>query len=147
MTKVVPQTRLRVATLVAAVSIAVWMVAGPAGASWLSTASGQGTARADAIQAPSGLSATCNLLLDKSVNLAWSPAKPWSSYEVRWGTSNGGPYGSSSATLTGTTYTTPTLPGSLFGTTYYFVVRAIKGSWVSANSNQVSKTISTLACS
>ena len=138
---------LRVVTLAATLLLLMWTMTGPAEATWTSVASGSAMARADTIVAPTGLSATCNLLLGKSVSLSWTAATAWASYEVRWGTTNGGSYGTSSGAISATTYNTPSLSGSLTGTTYYFVVRSVKGSsWVSTNSNQVSKVISTLAC-
>jgi len=117
-----------------------------ASASWISSASGSATGRSDSIATPTGLTASCNLLLDKSVHLDWSAANSWAEYEVRWGTTSGSNYGTS-ATTSGTSYDTPALSGSLFGTAYFFVVRSVKGSWVSGNSNQVSKVISLLVCS
>jgi len=139
---------LRSASSIASVVMVLvtFALSDPASANWVSAASGSATARADAIATPTGLSASCNLLLDKSVTLSWSSTKAWADYEVRWGTSPGGPYGTS-ATTTSTTYTTPALSGSLLGTSYYFVVRAVKGSWLSANSNQVTRSIALLTCS
>jgi hypothetical protein len=147
MSAILRRTGPRAATVAATLLLLIWTLAGPAEANWTSASSGSATARADTITTPTGLSATCNLLLGKSVTLNWSAANAWASYEVRWGTNNGGPYGTSSGAISGTTYNTPTLSGSLTGTTYYFVVRSVKGSsWLSANSNQASKTISSLAC-
>jgi hypothetical protein len=137
----------RITTVLATLALVIWISAGPAEANWQSSASGSATAKASTLLAPTSLSATCNILLGKSVTLTWSAANAWASYEVRWGTANGGPYGTSSGTITGTTYSTPALSGTLVGTAYYFVVRSVKGSfWLSATSNQASKTISTLAC-
>jgi len=124
--------------------LVTFALADPAGANWVSVASGSATARADAIVAPTGLSSSCNLLLGRSVTLNWSAANAWAGYEVRWGTSSG--VYTFSATTTATTYSTPALSGSVLGTQYYFVVRAIKGPWMSANSNQVSRSIGTLTC-
>ncbi len=70
------------------------------------------------------------------MTLDWAAtSSPWADgYEVAWGTSPGGSY-PTTATTPSLTYTTPAL-----GTgTYYFVVRAYKGNWRSANSNEVSK--------
>ena len=112
-------------------------LATPARASWTTSPSGSGTALATTIEATGTLTSACGGL-NGSVRLNWTATStPWADgYEVRWGTTSGGPH-TSSATTTLLTYTTPSLALG----TYYFVVQATKGSWRSVNSNQVSRTI------
>jgi hypothetical protein len=131
-------------SLVVAVAVVVGLLAlpgssSPAAASWSGGGSGSGTARSTTLAAPGTLTATCNLLLSASVELNWGASStPWvDGYEVRWGTTSGGPYPNSSGVVTALTYSTPAL-----GTgTYYFVARATKGAWRGPDSNQVSKRI------
>jgi hypothetical protein len=113
--------------------------AAPAAASWAGSAAGSATAAATTLAPPGTLTGTCDLLLDASVRLDWgASASTWADgYEVRWGTASGGPYPNSSGVVTGLTYATPALGLG----THYFVVAAAKGSWRSAPSNQVSKTV------
>lgn len=86
---------------------------------------------------PGTASASCGLLLAASIKVDWSAsASPWvTQYEVRYGTNAGNP--TQSAIVTGTTFTSPNLGLG----TWYFTVRSVKGSWRSATSNQVSKTV------
>jgi hypothetical protein len=116
--------------------LVIWPAA-PARAAWQGVAAGSATARSTALAAPSPIVATCVSLTAK-VMLAWPvSATSWADgYEVRWGTASG-TYTTGSATTTALTFTTPSLPLG----TYYFVVRATKQSWISANSNEVSKSV------
>lgn len=91
------------------------------------------TVTTETVQPPTGLTSGGCLL--GAVTLTWS-ASPTSwidGYEVRWSKTNGGPYDLGPLT-------TPLLTKEVTGlsalTTYYFVVRAYRGAWFSANSNQ-----------
>jgi hypothetical protein len=97
---------------------------------------GSAGAQSTTIAATGTLSSSCGVL-KASVKLTWTATStPWADgYEVRWGTSSGS-Y-TSSATTTLLTYTTPALALG----TYYFVVRATKGSWRSVSSNEVSRSV------
>ncbi len=83
---------------------------------------------------PSSLTATAG---NGAVTLNWSTISGATSYNVRYGTATGGPYGT---TLTGLTATTLSIPGLTNGTTYYFVVSAVNASGESANSTEASAT-------
>lgn len=123
--------------------VVAWSLAGsPAGAApagaWTSSSSGTASAQATTVLPTGSATASCNLLLSASVQVDWgASASPFASYEVRWGTTAGGPYPSSSGVLPGLTYATPALAAG----TYYFVVHSAAGSWRSAASNEVSKTV------
>lgn len=127
-----------------AVGVAIAVVAlavGPrlALASFLDTATAGGTwtVTTETLQPPTGLTSAGCLL--GTVTLTWnaSPTTWAEGYEVRWSTSNGGPYTSGPLT---TTLTTKAVSGLSILTTYYFVVRAYRGAWFSTNSNQHSAT-------
>jgi len=117
--------------------LAIFWLAAPARAAWTSSAAGSASARATTILPTGTLTATCGVV-SASVKLDWAAtSSPWADgYEVAWGTSPGGSY-PTTATTPSLTYTTPALGIG----TYYFVVRAYKGSWRSANSNEVSKSV------
>lgn len=123
-----------VVTAVVAVSV---LAVGPrlALASFLDTASASGgwSVTTETLQPPTGLTSTGCLL--GTVTLTWSASpSAWATgYEVRWSTTNGGPYDRGPLT---TTLLTRTVGGLSALTTYYFVVRATRGAWFSANSNQ-----------
>jgi hypothetical protein len=128
----------------AALAVAVvWLLAAsPAGATpttgWASSSSGAAAAQATVVAPPGTLTATCSVLLSAAVQLDWlASASPFASYEVRWGTTSGGPYTTSSGIVAGLSYTTPGLGAG----TYYFVVRSAATSWRSSDSNQQSKTV------
>lgn len=101
------------------------------------TASGAWTVTTETLQPPSGLTSGGCLL--GTVTLTWnaSPTTWAEGYQVRWSTSNGGPYNLGPLT---TALTTRAVTGLSALTTYYFVVRAYRGAWFSANSNQHSAT-------
>lgn len=145
-----PRRRRCVLVALAATALLV----GPAHAQWSSSATGPATAKSTTLEPPSNLTATCGGgiggLLATEVRLAWSASATASlgpvQYEVGWGTSSGST--TWRATTAELSYDTGALSGSLFGTTYYFVVRTAAGTvWRSSNSNQRSRTISTLGCS
>lgn len=108
-----------------------------AAASWGATGTGTARASSSAMAAPGTASASCGLLLQASVKVDWSAsATPWvTQYEVRYGTNPSSP--TQSALVSGLTYTSPALGLG----TWYFTVRAAQGSWRSATSNQVSRTV------
>jgi hypothetical protein len=88
---------------------------------------------ADPPPAPSGLTATGG---SAQVALSWTPSSGATSYNVKRGTTNGGPY-TQIATATTTSYADN---GVSNGTTYYYVTTAVSSGGQSANSNQASAT-------
>ena len=130
--------RSRAAVAVVTVVVAATAVSvGPrlALASFLdtATASGAWSVSTETLQPPSGLTSTGCLL--GTVTLTWSASpSTWATgYEVRWSTTDGGPYDGGPLT---TTLLTQQVSGLSALTTYHFVVRAYRGAWFSANSNQ-----------
>jgi len=81
---------------------------------------------------PAGLAAAAG---NAQVALSWASSAGASSYNVKRGVVNGGPYGLVASGITGLNYTDTTVSN---GTTYYFVVSASNSDGESANSNQVS---------
>jgi hypothetical protein len=67
------------------------------------------------------------------VSLTWTASSGATSYTVLRSTTDGGPYTSSFADITKTSYIDTTV---INGTTYYYVVQAVHGRVVSGNSNQ-----------
>jgi hypothetical protein len=130
----------RIASVAAMLLLLTWMLAAPADANWTSTASGPASAKAAMIApvGPNSLTSSCGLLR-ASVKLNWAAtSSPWvDGYEILRGPSAGNYNSFTPIAGSSTTYTTPALPLG----TYYFVVRATKGSWRSTNSNEVSRTI------
>jgi hypothetical protein len=108
----------------------------PAQAAWSAGASGAVTARSTTIAPPGAAAASCGGLR-ASVTVTWGPSTSlWANgYLVQWGTTSGAP--TSSATVTGLTHTTPSLPLG----TYYFRVKATRGAWQSAPTAEVTKTV------
>jgi fibronectin type 3 domain-containing protein len=83
--------------------------------------------------APTGLTATPG---GTQVVLGWSPSNGATNYNVKFSTTNGGPY-----TTIGSTATTGyTNTGLANGTTYYYVVSAVNSFGESSNSVQISAT-------
>ena len=80
---------------------------------------------------PSNISASA---VDKTVALTWTASSNATSYQLKRGTANGGPY-TLVATPTATSYTDTPLNN---GTTYYYVVSAVNSAGESTNSTQVS---------
>ncbi|MGQ0521233.1 MAG: fibronectin type III domain-containing protein [Actinomycetota bacterium] len=103
-------------------------------ASFLDPATATSTMSTDTLAAPSNL--TSGLCLLGSVTLSWtaSPSTWADGYEVRWGTTSGGPYTTGSTT---TALLTTTVTGLSILTTYYFVVRAYDGAWRSPDAPQL----------
>ncbi|HVT80048.1 MAG TPA: fibronectin type III domain-containing protein, partial [Phycisphaerae bacterium] len=81
---------------------------------------------------PSDLTATAG---NASVTLNWSLISGATSYNIRYGTTAGGPY---TTALTGITANSVTIPNLTNGTAYYFVATAVNSSGESANSTEVS---------
>ena len=82
---------------------------------------------------PLNLTATAG---NQQVSLAWTASTGATSYNVKRGTTSGGPY----TTLSSPTGATYTDSGVNNGTTYYYVVTAVNANGQSANSNQASAT-------
>ena len=82
--------------------------------------------------APASLSATAG---NAQVALSWASSAGASSYNVKRGVANGGPYSLVASGIASLNYTDTTVSN---GTTYYFVVSASNSGGESANSNQVS---------
>ena len=81
--------------------------------------------------APTGLTAFAS---DNEVTLSWNASTGATSYNVQRATVSGGPY----KTVASVTATHDRDTGLTNRTTYYYVVSAVNGSGVSANSTQVS---------
>jgi fibronectin type 3 domain-containing protein len=98
-----------------------------------SEASAKPVAPAQAPAAPTGLKATAG---NAQVTLSWTASSGATSYNVKRGTTNGGPYTRISSP-TGTTFTDSGLTN---GTAYFYVVSAVNSTGESANSAQASAT-------
>jgi fibronectin type 3 domain-containing protein len=98
-----------------------------------SEASAKPVAPSQAPAAPSGLLATA---ANAQVSLTWSASATASSYNVKRGTTSGGPY----TTISSPTATHFTDTGLTNGTTYFYVVSALNSTGESANSAQASAT-------
>lgn len=84
--------------------------------------------------APTGLTATAG---NAKVSLSWSASAGASTYNVKRAATNGGPYTTVAAGVTGTSYTDQGLTN---GTVYYYAVSAANSAGESANSAAVSAT-------
>ena len=82
---------------------------------------------------PTGLSATAG---GTQVVLSWSPSNGATNYNVKFSTTNGGPY----LTIGNTAATSYTNTGLANGIPYYYVVSAVNSFGESSNSIQVSAT-------
>jgi cellulose 1,4-beta-cellobiosidase len=82
---------------------------------------------------PTGLSAAAG---GTQVVLSWSASNGATNYNVKFSTTNGGPY----TTIGSTASTTYTNTGLANGTTYYYVVSAVNSFGESSNSAQISAT-------
>lgn len=81
--------------------------------------------------APTGLAATAG---NAQVALSWNAVSGATSYNLKRSTTNGGPYSTTVASPTATSYTNTGLTN---GTTYYYVVTAVGAGGESGNSSQV----------
>ena len=84
--------------------------------------------------APTGLVATAG---SNQVGLTWTSALGATSYNVKRGTTSGGPYSTIAPGVTATSHTDTT---AVNGTTYYYVVSAVNGGGESPNSAEASAT-------
>ncbi len=98
-----------------------------------SEASAKPTAPAQAPAAPTALMATAG---NAQVGLSWTASATATSYNLKRGTTAGGPY----TTISSPTTTTFTDTGLTNGTTYFYVVSALNAAGESANSAQASAT-------
>jgi fibronectin type 3 domain-containing protein len=108
---------------------------------FLTVLAGCGGAAADspAPPAPTAPSAPVNLAAtagDTSASLTWTASSGATSYKVKRGTSNGGPY-TQVGTPAAAAYSDTSLTN---GTTYYYVVSAMNATGESSNSAQTSAT-------
>ncbi|MGH9179539.1 MAG: fibronectin type III domain-containing protein, partial [Acidimicrobiales bacterium] len=120
---------VRSAWAASAVAAAALVAVAPARwalASFVDPGAALATWSTDTLAAPSDL--TSGLCLLGSVTLSWTatPSTWADGYEIRWGTTPGGPYTTGSAT---SVVTTAAITGLSLLTTYYFVVRAYDGGW------------------
>jgi hypothetical protein len=83
--------------------------------------------------APTGLSATAG---DTQIVLSWNPVAGATSYNLKWGSTIGGPY-PNVISVSGTTYTHTGLND---GTPYFYVVSALNSLGEGPNSSEVSAT-------
>ena len=83
--------------------------------------------------APTGLAATPS---NSQVRLGWTASSGATSYNVKWSTTNGGPY----SIITNVTTSSATNTSLVNGTRYYYVVSAVNVSGESTNSAQVGAT-------
>ncbi len=98
-----------------------------------SEVSAKPTAPSQAPAAPAGLLASA---ANTQVSLAWSASATATRYNVKRGTTTGGPY----TTVSSPTATNFTDTGLTNGTTYFYVVTAVNSTGESANSVQASAT-------
>ncbi len=102
------------------------------------------------LASPTGVTAvkgTCSILSSTQVNVSWSASASTfaTGYTILRSTTSGSGYASvGSVSGPSTTSFTDTTPA--FSTTYYYVVRATRNNWVSANSNQATVTTPTALC-
>ncbi|MDP9387895.1 MAG: fibronectin type III domain-containing protein, partial [Actinomycetota bacterium] len=124
---------LALAATVAAATVSATAVPS-ALAAFHQSATATATLSTDTLAPPTDLTAGVCLL--GSVTLSWTatPSTWADGYEVRWGTTSGGPYPNSATALT----TSHAVTGLSLLTTYHFVVRASDGNWRSSYTNQVS---------
>jgi len=71
------------------------------------------------------------------VQLSWSASATATSYNVKWSTTNGGPYSVIAPGVASTNYNDATVTS---GTTYYYVVSVVNSGGEGTNSAQVSAT-------
>lgn len=126
--------RAAVAAAVATASATASAAVAPAAlATFRQAATAGATLSAATLAPPGGLSAGPCLL--GSVTLTWTatPSTWADGYELRWGTSAGGPYPNTATSAT----TSTTVTGLSLLTTHRFVVRAYHGNWRSTSTAEV----------
>jgi len=117
--------------------------AAPAAAQWSATGNGPTSSGALTLAAPSGLSAAAGcvaIVLIPRVTLTWtaSPSTFTAGYDILRSTVSGGPY-SQVGTASGGATTTFADSASLgLNITYFYVIRARRTNWISAQTTQVS---------
>jgi hypothetical protein len=102
------------------------------------------------LASPTGVTAvrgTCTILSSTKVNLSWTATASTfaTGYVILRSTTSGGGYVSLGA-VSGRSTTTFIDSTPAFSTTYYYVVRATRNNWVSANSNEASVTTPSVLC-
>ncbi len=102
-------------------------------ASFLDGASATATLSTSTLAPPTSLGAGLCLLGSVTLNWTATPSTWADGYEIRWGTTSGGPYTTGSTT---SVLPTKTVTGLSLLTTYYFVVRASYGNWRSVYTTQ-----------
>jgi hypothetical protein len=119
-------------------------------ASMSKTATSSGSISTGTLAPPTGVAAArgaCTVLTSTAVNVTWvqTTSSFASGYDILRSTTNGSGYalvgsvaGRATTSFVDTTVT--------FSTTYYYVVRAKRNAWRSANSNQASVTTATVLC-
>jgi hypothetical protein len=125
-------------------------MASAATAALTSASAASATYATGTLAAPSTLSAShgpCTVAVAPSVKLNWTAtASTWADgYEIRRSLVSGGPY-TPVGIVSGLGTTTYTDGSVLFSLTYYYVVRATKAAWRSADTNQASLTTKTVLC-
>lgn len=90
-----------------------------------------------AVTPPANVSATleCGGAGGRSVHVTWDPVVDAEGYEVLRATTAEGPYGTLDADVSTTSYRDGAVEN---GTTYHYVVRTVRATWPSANSEQAS---------
>jgi len=114
-----------------ALALVLFQAAGCAGVYNGGGSQGNGGGGTTVPAAPSGLQATAG---NAQVNLTWSASSGATSYQVKRGTTSGGPYTQVSAPIAANFTDT----GLTNGTTYFYVVSALNSAGESANSSQAS---------
>jgi len=96
---------------------------------------------------PGSAAGTCVLVLGDAIVVSWTrTASTWADgYEVLRSTTSGGPY-TLVGTVAGQAAESYTNAGLAYSTPYFYVVRATKGVWRSANTAQVSRTTRSILC-
>ena len=134
--------------LVAAMLFVQAAVLPPASAGFVASTTASntiGTATLGPATSPSAARGACVLAVSASIVVSWATSSLATGYQVKYGTTNGGPYGTT-VTAAGGATTSKTIPLLAFSTTYYAVVVATVGGWTSSQTSQVSVTTPTLAC-
>lgn len=100
----------------------------------ISVTSGISASAASPPPAPASLMATASNL---QINLNWTPAAGGTAYNLKRGTTSGGPYPTVFNSLTGTNFSDSTVSNAV---SFYYVVTAVNGNGESTNSTQASAT-------